>query len=66
MRSMAFALNIFVIHALGDAVSPFLVGLVSDAAGLPVAIFLVVLYLLPGGAVSILAGETYKKDFHTA
>jgi predicted MFS family arabinose efflux permease len=64
MRSMAFALDIFIIHALGDAVSPFLLGLVSDSAGLPVAIFLAMLYLLFGGVVSILAGETYKKDFH--
>ncbi len=64
MRSMAFALDIFIIHAFGDAVSPFLVGVVSDAAGLPLAIFLAVLYLLLGGITSILAGETYKKDFH--
>jgi predicted MFS family arabinose efflux permease len=66
MRSMAFALDIFIIHALGDAISPFLLGLVSDAAGLPVAIFLAMIYLLLGGAVSIMAGETYKKDFHTS
>lgn len=64
MRSMAFALDIFIIHALGDAVSPFLLGVVSDAAGLPVAIFIAMLYLLAGGGVSILAGEAYKKDFH--
>lgn len=64
MRSMAFALDIFIIHALGDAVSPFLLGVVSDSAGLPAAIFLAMLYLLFGGAVSIFAGETYNKDFH--
>jgi predicted MFS family arabinose efflux permease len=64
MRSMAFALDIFIIHALGDAVSPFLLGLVSDAAGLPVAIFIAMVYLLLGGVTSILAGEAYKKDFH--
>ena len=66
MRSMAFALDIFIIHALGDAVSPFLLGVVSDAAGLPVAIFFAMIYLLLGGITSILAGEAYKKDFHTA
>ncbi len=64
MRSMAFALNIFMIHALGDAISPFLLGVVSDSAGLPVAMFLAMLYLLLGGVTSILAGEAYKKDFH--
>ncbi|HNW45637.1 MAG TPA: MFS transporter [Elusimicrobiales bacterium] len=61
MRSMAFALAIFILHAFGDAVSPFLVGLVSDAAGLNVAIFLAMLYLLLGGFTSILAGEAYVK-----
>ncbi len=66
MRSMAFALDIFIIHALGDAVSPFLLGVVSDSAGLPVAIFLAMIYLLAGGVISILAGEAYKKDFHAA
>jgi len=64
MRSMAFALDIFIIHALGDAISPFLLGIVSDAAGLPVAISIAMLYLLFGGVTSILAGEAYKKDFH--
>jgi len=66
MRSMAFALDIFIIHALGDAVSPFLLGVVSDAAGLPAAMFIAMIYLLLGGVTSILAGEAYKKDFHAA
>ena len=61
MRSMAFALAIFILHAFGDAVSPFLVGLVSDAAGLDVAIFLAMVYLLFGGVTSILAGEAYVR-----
>ena len=63
MRSMAFAVDIFIIHALGDAVSPFLLGAVSDRAGLPAAMAISMLYLLLGGATSILAGETYKKEF---
>jgi predicted MFS family arabinose efflux permease len=66
MRSMAFALDIFLIHALGDAISPFLLGLVSDAAGLQTAMFLAMIYLVFGGFVSIAAGEAYKKDFHPA
>lgn len=66
MRSMAFALDIFLIHALGDAISPFLLGVVSDAAGLKAAMFLAMLYLTLGGLVSIAAGEVYKKDFHAA
>ena len=34
MRAMAFAVNIFFIHALGDAVSPTLLGWLSDRWGL--------------------------------
>ncbi|MBI4803565.1 MAG: MFS transporter [Elusimicrobia bacterium] len=64
MRSMAFALNIFIIHAFGDAVSPTIIGAVSDAAGLAFAIFLAVIFLFFGGVTSILAGYFYKKDFH--
>lgn len=66
MRSMAFAVDIFIIHALGDAVSPFLLGVLSDSAGLPFAMFAAMLYLLLGGVTSILAGEAYKKDFPNA
>lgn len=66
MRSMAFALDIFIIHALGDAISPFLLGVISDSAGLPFALFLAMIYLLLGGFISIAAGEAYKKDFHAA
>lgn len=64
MRSMAFAVDIFIIHALGDALSPFLLGIVSDAAGLPFAMFLAMLYLALGGVISIAAGAAYKKEFH--
>ena len=38
-RTMAFAVNIFLIHALGDAVSPTLIGYVSDVANLKTALF---------------------------
>lgn len=33
IRSTAFAVNIFVIHLLGDAISPFLIGVVADVRG---------------------------------
>ena len=64
MRSMAFALNIFILHAFGDAISPTLLGMVSDVSGLGFAIFLAVMILFFGGVTSILAGRYYKKDFH--
>jgi predicted MFS family arabinose efflux permease len=37
VRATAYAVNIFVIHALGDAISPTIVGMVSDRAGLSTA-----------------------------
>lgn len=48
IRSMAFALNIFMIHLLGDAVSPSLIGWVSDSWGLKTAVFCTSLMLVPG------------------
>jgi MFS transporter, Spinster family, sphingosine-1-phosphate transporter len=46
IRSMAFALNIFIIHALGDAVSPALIGVFSDKWGLKSAILICILALV--------------------
>ena len=48
IRSMAFALNIFLIHLLGDAISPTLVGWISDGWDLKAAVFCCTLMLLPG------------------
>lgn len=48
VRSMAFALNIFIIHALGDAISPLLIGRASDEWGLKTALLLGCTTLLPG------------------
>ncbi|MBI4574507.1 MAG: MFS transporter, partial [candidate division NC10 bacterium] len=40
VRATAYAANIFVIHALGDAISPTIVGVVSDRAGLAAAFWI--------------------------
>ena len=39
-RAMAFAINIFMIHALGDAISPAIIGHLSDLYGLKSALFI--------------------------
>ncbi len=62
VRSMAFALDIFILHALGDALSPTIIGYVSDKIGLLIAIFFAAVYLIFGGFVSILAGKFYMKE----
>jgi sugar phosphate permease len=40
VRATAYAANIFVIHVLGDAVSPAVVGVVSDRVGLATAFWI--------------------------
>jgi len=46
VRTMAFAVNIFFIHALGDAFSPTLLGWFSDLWGLRIALMTTVLAIL--------------------
>jgi MFS family permease len=55
-RAMGFALNIFAIHALGDAISPAIIGVLSDQWGLsrallitPLAVLIAAGYALRGG-----------------
>ncbi|MDX1645109.1 MAG: MFS transporter [Thermoanaerobaculia bacterium] len=49
VRATAVALNLVVVHLLGDAVSPWLVGWVSDSIGLPRAIALTAIPVALGG-----------------
>lgn len=62
IRSMAFALDIFILHALGDALSPTIIGYISDKIGLPIAIFFASIYLIFGAFTSIMAGKFYMKE----
>lgn len=57
-RSMAFAISIFVMHALGDAISPVLIGWVSDRWNLRAALMGANAFLGVAG-VLCLAGMTY-------
>jgi len=54
-RAVGFAVNIFVIHALGDAISPAIIGALSDSWGLgnallitPAAVLLAALFAMSG------------------
>jgi MFS transporter, Spinster family, sphingosine-1-phosphate transporter len=49
VRATAFALNIFVIHALGDAISPPLIGAIGDRWNLTVGFIVVSLTMLLAG-----------------
>ncbi|QJW99737.1 spinster family MFS transporter [Frigoriglobus tundricola] len=46
IRATAFAINIFIIHALGDAISPLIIGFVADLSSLHTA-FVAVSALIP-------------------
>lgn len=55
VRSTAVAFALFVIHLLGDAPSPQLIGLMSDAVGLRAGLALVIGALLAGASLLALA-----------
>ena len=63
VRATAFALNILIIHALGDAISPPLLGFVAGRSNLNVAFFIVAVVTLFSGVIWLmgmkyLAGDT--------
>lgn len=60
IRSMAFAVNIFIIHALGDAISPALVGGVSDMFNLKTAVWAALFFIIPAAFFSLLAAKNHK------
>lgn len=51
MRAMAVAVSIFVIHALGDAISPPIIGTLADLGGLARAVTVVPLAIVVSGLV---------------
>lgn len=53
MRSQAVAVNVFVIHALGDAISPPLMGLVSEQWSLSLAVGSMAVPVAVGGGLLI-------------
>lgn len=62
MRSMAFAANIFVIHALGDAASPTFIGLASDRWGLKAALNGAMLFLAVAGLFCLWGAKHVESD----
>ena len=66
MRAMAFAVNIFFIHALGDAVSPSILGWLSDGWGLRSALLITPIAMALAGALCFVCGRYVKKDMARA
>ena len=66
LRARAFALNIFLIHILGDAISPTILGAISDAAGLRAALSLAPLALVLSGALCLAGARGVERDMDAA
>lgn len=62
IRSMAFAVNIFIIHALGDALSPMLLGNVSDLFNLRFAVLCCTFMAFPALFFVNLAARHYRAN----
>jgi MFS family permease len=62
IRAMAFAINIFFIHALGDAISPTILGWLSDVWGLRTALLTTPFAILLAAFFSFLCTRFIEKD----
>jgi predicted MFS family arabinose efflux permease len=62
IRAMAFAVNIFFIHALGDAVSPTLLGWLSDLWGLRAALLITPFFIVLAAFFSFLCMRFIEED----
>ncbi len=65
-RARAFALNIFLIHLLGDAISPAILGAISDAAGLRAALLTAPAMLALAGALCLAGARGVERDMEAA
>jgi MFS transporter, Spinster family, sphingosine-1-phosphate transporter len=62
VRAMAFAVNIFFIHALGDAVSPSILGWLSDQWGLRSALLITPCAMVMAGLFCFICGRFVVQD----
>ncbi len=62
IRAMAFAVNIFFIHALGDAISPSIIGWLSDRRDLRSALLITPCAMVMAGILCFLCGKYVEND----
>jgi MFS family permease len=62
VRATAFALNIFVIHAFGDAISPLIIGAVKDARDLKTGFLVVSGMMLVAGLLWLWGARYLERD----
>jgi fucose permease len=67
IRATAFAVNILIIHSLGDALSPTLVGAIADRAkSLKPGFLLVAAFMAVGGLLWLWGARYLKQDTELA
>ena len=66
VRAMAFAVNIFFIHALGDAISPTILGWLSDLWGLRKALLVTPAAMALAGILCFICGRYVERDMAKA
>src|SRR5207244_8577054 len=66
LRAPGFALNILIIHLLGDAVSPPVMGAIKDVSNLDVAFQVVSVMVLVGGALWLWGAKHLERDTQRA
>jgi MFS family permease len=57
IRATAFAINILVIHALGDVISPPIIGLIADLSSLRTALLVISVLILAGGVLWLMGAR---------
>ena len=62
IRATAFAINILIIHTLGDAISPPLIGLVADLSSLGTALLCVSFFILVAGGLWIAGARSLDEE----
>ena len=62
MRATGFAVNIFVIHSLGDVISPLIIGLIADKYNMNVAFQLVGCMFLVAAALWLAGAKYLARD----
>ena len=66
IRAAAFALNIFVIHAFGDVISPVIIGIISDRYDMPTAFMVVGLMFVVAGLLWLAGMKFLQHDTQRA
>jgi len=66
LRAGAFALNIFIIHAFGDVISPVIIGMLSDRYDMTVAFGVVSGMFIVAGALWLAGTKFLKRDTEAA